>query len=135
MSTQSESVLTFPLEEGNFNRLARIEASPPPRAAVFDVGEVSPAEVSRNVLFVPRTRFHFRVEFEDGQEVYLSVDARVYTERDDLRTYVAAEVYDLHLDGLPADADEVEAVFPGGMAWLEEWLIEEDAAARKEVTL
>jgi hypothetical protein len=135
MSIQSESVLTFLAEEGNFNRLASIEASSRPRAAVFDLGEVTPAELAPHVLFVPNTRFHFRVEFEEGPDVYLSFEGRVYTERDDLRTYVGAEVYDLHLDGFPADADELEAVFPGGMAWLEEWLIEQEAMARKEVAL
>jgi hypothetical protein len=133
MSTQSEPVLTFLAEEGNFNRLAGIEASPPPRAVVSDLVEVTPAELSRNVLFVPNARFHFCVEFEDGREVYVSVDGRIYTERDDLRTYVGAEVDNLHVDGLPADVDELEAVFPGGMAWLENWLIEQDAMAGKEV--
>src|SRR4051794_11955853 len=73
--------------------IEQAEPEPRPYSPLDEMEEVIAGEVGRHVLFVPKTRFHLHVGFEDGAELYLSFDGRVYTERDDLNTYSVPEVW------------------------------------------
>jgi hypothetical protein len=101
------------------------QAEPEPRP-YSPLDEVTPGEVSRHVLFVPKTRFHLRVGFEDGAELYVSFDGEIRTERDDLNTYAVPEVWNLHLDGIPAAPADVDFQFEDGLERIERFLLERE---------
>jgi hypothetical protein len=143
LDTRSVSVLTPLPEEVNNHRhfgtvgrlwqrqaelgahfIEQAEPEPRPYSALDEIEEITPGELSRHVLFVPNTRFHLRVGFEDGAELYLSFDGWVYTERDDLNSYSVPEVYNLHVDGMPASEGDVDFLFEDGLKRLEQWLLE-----------
>lgn len=129
MSIGSETVLSAVLLDGNPDLLSGVALEENLQAAtgVWDLVEVSAAEIKLRVLNVPKTRYHVRVEFENGQDRYLSVDRRFWKERDDLRTYKGVEVYNVHLDSSPCTPGNVGDPFEGGFDRLEHWIGEQEA--------
>jgi hypothetical protein len=124
MSIQADS--DFALISEGFNRLAQIEASPKPYVPVWDLVEVDASELKTRLLFVPESLYHVRVEFEDGQDVYISFNRRFWKESDDFRTYEGVELYDLHLDGIPVDAGDLDFLFEEGIERLEQFVWEQE---------
>jgi hypothetical protein len=97
--------------------------------ALHDLVSVSAAEIKPHVSSVPSTRFHVRVELEDGTDRYLSFDAEFIRETDE-RDGSPVEYYDLyrlHLDGQPCTVADVDGLFEGGLERLEKWLFEQEA--------
>ena len=97
--------------------------------ALYDLVEVSAAEVKPRVSSVPSTRHHVRVEFEDGTDRYLSFDAEFIRETDE-RDGSPVEYYDLynlHLDGQPCTVADIDRLFEGGLEHLASWLLEQEA--------
>ena len=116
----------FALVSEGFNRLAQVEESPKPYVPVWDIVEVDASELKTRLLFVPESLYHVRVEFEDGQDVYISFNRRFWKESDDFRTYEGVELYDLHLDGLPVDAGDLDFLFEEGLERLEHFVWEQE---------
>ena len=109
---------------GSPNLTPVAEALPEPCAALFDLVAVSASEMDKAVSFVPKPGYHVRAEFEDGQDRYLSFDAHFIRETDeatgdDVEYY---DLYNLHLDGQPCTADDVDALFEGGLERLADWV-------------
>jgi hypothetical protein len=103
---------------------AALEDSLKASAALYDLVEVSAAEIKPHVPSVPQTDYHVRVELENGTDRYLSFDAHFIRETDeatgdDVEYY---DLYNLHLDGRPCTADDVDGLFDGGMERLGNWV-------------
>ena len=98
--------------------------------ALYDLVEVSAAEIKPHVPSVPSTRFHVRVELEDGTDRYLSFDAEFIRETDerDGNPVEYYDLYNLHLDGRLATVAQVDSLFDGGTERLATWLLEERRA-------
>ena len=122
----SESTSDFALVSEGINRLAQIEESIKPYIPVWDIVGVEPDELKTRLLFVPEATHHVRVEFEDGQDVYISLKRRFWKERDDFRTYEGVELYGLHLDGIPVDAGDLDFLFEEGIERLESFVWEQE---------
>jgi hypothetical protein len=120
---------TFALESEGINRLAEIEESPKPYVSVWDIVEVDASELKTRLLFVPESLYHVRVEFEDGQDVYISFNRRFWKESDDFRTYEGVELYDLHLNGISVDAGDLDFLFEEGVERLEQFVWEQEVLA------
>jgi hypothetical protein len=108
--------------------VTQTEPEPKPYAEVSDLVEVTAAEMSQHVLFVPNTRFHLRVEFENGRDVYISFDGRVKDDTDGVRSYAEPQLSNFYVDGLPSTPDVAGFLFEEDLDVLEEWLIEQGAA-------
>jgi hypothetical protein len=105
--------------------------------ALHDLVSVSAAEIKAHVPSVPSTRYHVRVELEDGTDRYLSFDAAFIRETDE-RDGSPVEYYDLyrlHLDGRPCAAADVDGLFEDGLERLATWLVEEREADRADRAL
>ena len=124
MSIQADP--EFALESEGINRLAEVEESPKPYVGIWDIVEISAAEMRARVLFVPAALYHVRVELEDGTDWYVSFNRRFWRESDDFRTYEGVELYDLHLDGLPVDAGDLDFLFEEGLERLENFVWEQE---------
>jgi hypothetical protein len=118
----------FALVSEGINRLAQTEAFPKPYVPVWDLVEVDASELKIRLLFVPESLYHVRVEFEDGQDVYISFNRRFWKERDDFRTYEGVELYDLHLDGIPVDESDLDFLFEEGIERLEQFVWNQEVA-------
>jgi hypothetical protein len=95
--------------------------------ALYDLVSVSASEIKPHVPSVPNTFYHVRVELENGTDRYLSFDAEFIRETDEA-TGDPVEYYDLynlHLDGQPCTADDVDGLFEGGLQRLGNWLWEQ----------
>jgi hypothetical protein len=130
MTIGSESVLTAIHPDGNPNLLSGAALADALNAstALYDLVSVSAAEIKPHVSSVPSTRFHVRVELEDGTDRYLSFDAQFIRETDerDGRPVEYYDLYRLHLDGQPCAAADVDGLFEGGMERLENWIWEQE---------
>jgi hypothetical protein len=120
----SRSVSDFVLEAQDFNRLAQVEESPKPYVDIWDIREVDAAEVKARLLWVPETLYHVVVELEDGTDYYISFNRRYWQDRDDLHIYEGVELYDLHLDGIPVEEDDMDFLFEEGIEELENFIWE-----------
>ena len=116
----------FALVSEGINRLAQVEASPKPYVPVWDIVEVDASELKTRLLFVPESLYHVRVELEDGTDWYVSFNRRFWKESDDFRTYEGVELYDLHLDGIPVDAGDLDFLFEEGIERLEQFVWEQE---------
>jgi hypothetical protein len=130
MSIGSESVLSAVRPDGNPNLLsgAALEEYLKASTALYDRVEVSAQEVAPHVSNVPSTFYHVRVELENGTDRYLSFDAEFIRETDEA-TGDPVEYYDLynlHLDGKPCTADDIDALFEDGFSRLGQWLYEQE---------
>jgi hypothetical protein len=139
MSIRSESVLTPVPPDGKPNLLsgAALENALNASTALYDLVEVSATEVKPHVSSVPNTRYHVRVELEDGTDRYLSFNAEFIRETDE-RDGSPVEYYDLyrlHLDGQPCTVADVDGLFEGGLNRLATWLLEEREADRADRAL
>jgi hypothetical protein len=130
MSIRSESVLSAVRPDGNPNLLSGAALADGLKAstALYDLVEVSAAEIKAHVPSVPSTRHHVRVELENGTDRYLSFDAHFIRETDeatgdDVEYY---DLYRLHLDGRPCTEDDVDALFEDGFSRLGQWLYEQE---------
>ena len=126
MSIGSESVLSAVRPDGNPNLLSGAALADALNAstALYDLVPVSAAEIKPHVPSVPKTDYHVRVELENGTDRYLSFDAHFIRETDeatgdDVEYY---DLYNLHLDGQPCTADDVDALFEGGLERLADWV-------------
>ena len=108
------------------NRLAQVEASPKPYVPVWDIVEVDASDLKTRLLFVPESLYHVRVELEDGTDWHVSFNRRFWKESDDLRTYEGVELCDLHLDGIPVDAGDLDFLFEDGLERLEHFVWEQE---------
>ena len=127
MSIQADP--EFALVSEGFNRLAEIEESPKPYVPLWDLVEADASELKTRLLFVPESLYHVRVELEDGTDWYVSFNRRFWKESDDLRTYEGVELYDLHLDGLPVDAGDLDFLFEEGIERIENFVWEQEVLA------
>ena len=130
MNIGSESVLTAIRPDGKPNLLSGValEDALNASAALYDLVEVSAAEIKAHVPSVPSTHHHVHVELKDGTDRYLSFDAEFIRETDE-RDGSPVEYYDLyrlHLDGRPCAAADVDGLFEGGMERLENWIWEQE---------
>ena len=123
-----ESASEFALVSEGINRLAQVEAPPKPYVPVWDIVEVDASELKTRLLFVPESLYHVRVELEDGTDWYVSFNRRFWKESDDFRTYEGVELYDLHLDGIPVDAGDLDFLFEAGIERLERFVWEQEVA-------
>ena len=121
-----ESTSEFALISEGINRLAQAEESPKPYIPVWDIVEVDASELKTRLLFVPECLYHVRVELEDGTDWYVSFNRRFWKESDDFRTYEGVELYDLHLDGLPVEAGDLDFLFEEGLERLEHFVWEQE---------
>jgi len=121
MSVESTSVLSPVVSDGNLN-LSGAAPEDSPKPGVWDILSVDAIEIRLALVHVPSTEYHVRIAFEDGSDRYVSFNRCFWKESDDFRTYEGVELYDLHLDGLPADASKVDALFEGGIERLENWV-------------
>jgi hypothetical protein len=126
MSVGSNSVITSVHSGGNINLLsgAALEENLKASTALYDLVSVGAGEVAPHVASVPQTDYHVRVELENGTDRYLSFDAHFIRETDeatgdDVEYY---DLYNLHLDGRPCTADDVDGLFDGGMERLGNWV-------------
>ena len=134
MALESTSVLIAIPRDGNLNLvpLANTGIESQPCGGLYDLVSVSACEIKPHVPSVPSTRFHVRVELEDGTDRYLSFDAAFIRETDE-RDGSPVEYYDLyrlHLDGQPCTVADVDGLFDGGLERLATWLAEEREADR-----
>jgi hypothetical protein len=91
-----------------------------------DIVEVDASELKTRLLFVPESLYHVRVELEDGTDWYVSFNRRFWKESDDFRTYEGVELYDLHLDGIPVDAGDLDFLFEEDLERLEQFVWEQE---------
>ena len=97
--------------------------------ALYAFVSVSAAEIKPHVSSVPSTRYHVRVELENGADRYLSFDAKFIRETDE-RDGSPVEYYDLYnlyLDGQPCTVTDVDGLCDGGLDRLANWLLAEGA--------
>src|SRR5690242_10379185 len=121
-----QSVSDFALVSEGINRLAEIEESPKPYSGIVDFYEVEPHELKARLLFVPNTAYHVVAELENGQDYHLSFDVQLLRERDEHNNLCEwVELYNLHLDGVPARNNDVDFLFEDGLERLEEWVLHE----------
>jgi hypothetical protein len=129
--SQANALSTAIPSDGKPNLLsgAALEDALNASSALYDLVEVSAAEIKPHVPSVPATRYHVRVELENGADRYLSFDAKLLRETDE-RDGSPVEYYDLyrlHLDGQPCTVTDVDGLFEGGLERLEKWLFEQEA--------
>ena len=125
--------------DGNPNLLsgAALEEALNASTALHDLVSVSAAEIKPHVPSVPNSRYHVRVELENGTNRYLSFDAEFIRETDE-RDGSPVEYYDLyrlHLDGRPCTVADVDGLFEGGLEHIAAWLVEEREADRADRAL
>lgn len=134
MNIGSESVLTAIRPDGNPNLLSGAGLADALNAfkALYDLVEVSAAEIKPHVPSVPNTRYHVRVVLEDGTDRYLSFEAKFIRETDecDGSPVEYYDLYRLHLDGQSCTVADVDGLFDGGPERLVTWLVEEREADR-----
>jgi hypothetical protein len=129
--SQADAFSTAITLDGKSNLLsgAALEDALNASTALYDLVSVSAGEVKPHVPSVPNTRCHVRVELENSTDWYLSFDAKLLRETDE-RDGSPVEYYDLynlHLDGQPCTAADVDGLFDGGFERLQEWLLEQEA--------
>jgi hypothetical protein len=56
----------------------------------------------------------------------VSFNRRYWRESDDFRTHEGVELYDLHLDGIPVDAGDLDFLFEDGLERLEHFVWEQE---------
>jgi hypothetical protein len=126
MSILANALSTAIHSDGNPNLLSGAALADALKAskALYDLVEVTAADLKPHVSSVPNTLYHVRLEFENGTDRYLSFDAHFIRETDeatgdDVEYY---DLYRLHLDGRPCTADDVDGLFDGGMERLGHWV-------------
>ena len=132
MTIGSESVLSAVRPDGKPNLLSGTALADALNGstALYDLVEVSAAEIKPHVPSVPNTFYHVRVELENGTDRYLSFDAHFIRETDeatseDVEYY---DLYNLHLDGRPCTVAGIDQLFDGGLERLGEWILNQEAA-------
>ena len=139
MTIGSDSVLSAVRPDGKPNLLSGTALADALNGstALYDLVEVSAAEIKPHVPSVPNTFYHVRVELENGTDRYLSFDAKFIRETDE-RDGSPVEYYDLynlHLDGQPCTVADVDGLFEGGLSRISTWMVEERDADRADRAL